>query len=226
MTTHDKGQMPFSFDYQAAQSAGDFIVSPTNEQALLWLDRYPDWQAPGLIISGATAIGKTHLAHIWQSRTQAQYMQAADAIDQALEQPAQHLIIDQADIVVPLREQQVFHLYHRAVSEQKHILFCARQPVANWVLQLPDLSSRLLALPQVQILPPDDMLLMQLFAKLLAERGLTLKPDAVDYALNRLPRDAGAMAKVVQKLDHFALAHGKGLTLPIIRQFFSQATEA
>src|SRR5205809_5405273 len=43
----------------------DFVVGDGNREALAWLDRWPDWPAPALALSGPAGSGKTHLGRIW-----------------------------------------------------------------------------------------------------------------------------------------------------------------
>ena len=40
----------------------DFVVADGNREALAWIDRWPDWPAPALALSGPAGSGKTHLA--------------------------------------------------------------------------------------------------------------------------------------------------------------------
>ena len=45
---------------------------------MTWLDRWPDWPAPGLALSGPAGCGKTHLAHVFRARTGARLIQPAE----------------------------------------------------------------------------------------------------------------------------------------------------
>ena len=41
---------------------------PAIGEALAWIDRWPDWPAPALALSGPAGCGKTHLGRIWAAR--------------------------------------------------------------------------------------------------------------------------------------------------------------
>src|SRR5438067_13453006 len=56
----------------------DFLVSAGNREALAWLDRWPDWPAPALALSGPAGSGKTHLGRIWAARASAALIEGAD----------------------------------------------------------------------------------------------------------------------------------------------------
>ena len=49
----------------------DFVVADGNREALAWIDRWPDWPAPALALSGPAGSGKTHLGRIWAARASA-----------------------------------------------------------------------------------------------------------------------------------------------------------
>lgn len=214
-------QLPFDLAYKGTQGADDFIITESNAEAVKWLNRYPNWGAPGLIISGPAGSGKTHLAHIWQQQTGAAYVKSADDAVRLLDAPAQPIVIDGADDIAPEALEPLFHLYNRAATNNTHILFCSEVPLAGWNIKLPDLQSRLAALPQVQLPPPDDMLLMALFTRALAVRGVTLKMELADYALPRLPRSARDVIETANALDRYALEHSKPLNLALLREFFA-----
>ena len=46
----------------------DFVTASGNREALAWIDRWPDWPAPALALSGPPGCGKTHLGRIWAAR--------------------------------------------------------------------------------------------------------------------------------------------------------------
>ena len=49
----------------------DFLIAPCNRDAVAWVDRWPEWSAPALILYGSSGSGKSHLAHVWRARSNA-----------------------------------------------------------------------------------------------------------------------------------------------------------
>ena len=59
-------QLPLEFGHRPALTGEDFLVAPCNADAVAWLDRWPDWPAPALVVHGPRGCGKTHLALVFQ----------------------------------------------------------------------------------------------------------------------------------------------------------------
>ena len=82
---------------------------------------------------------------------------------------------------------------------------------------MPDLASRLKATPHVSIGDPDDALVGLLMQKLLAQRGLMMKPDVASYVLARIERSYVAILRFVDALDNAALALKRGISIALAR---------
>ena len=65
-------QIPFDLGARPAYGRDDFQISQSNAAAVGWIDRWPEWTAPILILQGPAASGKTHLVAVWQEKAQAQ----------------------------------------------------------------------------------------------------------------------------------------------------------
>ena len=187
----------------------DFVVSDGNREALAWIDRWPDWPAPALALSGPAGSGKTHLARIWAAQAKAAVLEATDLADKsipdltALTKTHAAVLIDHADRAV---ERVLFHLYNLMRERRGHLLLVAELPPAHWHIKLPDLASRLRAAPAIAVAPPDDELLGSIILKQLADRQLHAGPGVVQYLVARMERSAEAARRVVAALDRRALS--------------------
>lgn len=210
--------MPLDLGHRSALGREDFLVAPSNQDAVAFLDLWPDWPSRGLVIHGPEASGKTHLAHVWRARS------TAVAIDpSALSQDApsllgaaQHAVVEGVEKGV--NERGLLHLYNYLHGEGGTLLLTATLPPVRWPVTLPDLRSRLLALPSVAVGAPDDGLIEAVMVKQFADRQVRVGPDVVAFLVPRLERSLATVRRVVAALDEAALAERRPITVPLARQ--------
>ena len=187
---------------------GDFVPSSGNHEAVAWIDRWPDWPAPALALSGPPGSGKTHLGRIWAARAGASVLDGSDLEGKSvvdlteLSQANAALLVDRADRAP---ERALFHLYNLMRERGGHLLLVSELPPAHWRIGLPDLASRLRAAPAVTVAPPDDELLGSIILKQLADRQLHAGPGVVQYLVSRMERSAEVARRLVAALDRRAL---------------------
>lgn len=210
-------QLAFELPHRPALGAEDFLVAPANRDAVAWLDRWPDWPAAGLVVWGPEGCGKSHLLQVWRERAGARVLPAAELTIAAVPELARTpLALDDADRGVV--ETALFHLLNLAAETHSYIVLTARSPAARWAVALPDLRSRLLALPSVAVAAPDDDLMRAVLAKLFADRQLRVGADVIDYLVTRIERSFAAMRRVVAALDAAALSGHRNLTVALARE--------
>ena len=61
-------QIPLSFPINESLHANDFMILPCNEDAVEFVNRYPIWHYPALVIYGEKGSGKTHLLNLLQDK--------------------------------------------------------------------------------------------------------------------------------------------------------------
>jgi len=187
----------------------DFVLSEGNREALAWIDRWPDWPAPALALSGPPGSGKTHLGRIWAAHAEAAVLDGTDLDGKtiadltALSEANATLLIDRAERAP---ERALLHLYNLVRARRGHLLLLSELPPARWRIALPDLGSRLRAAPAVAVAPPDDELLGSIILKQLADRQLHAGPGVVQYLVSRMERSAQVARRLVAALDQRALA--------------------
>jgi DnaA regulatory inactivator Hda len=228
-------QLALPLGHRAALGADDFVVSQSSAAAVAWIDRWPDWPAPALVIVGPPTSGKTHLAEVWRQRSGARLVAAAalrrdDVAELAVGVPggAPTVVIEDADRAAEAGtgdERALLHLFNLLREGGGHLLLTGRTPPARWPLALPDLRSRLTALPVVALAPPDDVVLEAVIVKLFADRQLRVEPDVVRFLANRIDRSFAAAAEAVAALDRAALAHGRAVTVPLVRAVLPSTIE-
>lgn len=214
-------QLIFELGQRPALGMSDFLVAPNNRNALAWLDRWPDWPASALAIHGPAGCGKSHLAAVWRARTGAETLSCNDLPDMTFGAGARCIVVESGETGVAGdsgRERGLLHLYNHLKEEGGHLLFTARRPPARWQVGLPDLASRLAAIPAVAIGAPDDALIGAVLVKLFADRQLRVGHEVLAFMLTRMERSFDAARGLVESIDARALAGHRKITVPFVRE--------
>ncbi len=221
-------QLTFDLGHRPAHGRADFLVAPSNQDAVAWIDLWPDWPAPALVIYGPAACGKSHLAAVWRERAEAAIVDPAELTSA---QPASllargpHLVVDALDPWIGDRpaETALFHLYNLAKEEGKTLLLTMRAAPVHLKFALPDLASRLRAAPATPIHAPDETLLGAVLVKMFSDRQIALSHDVLDYVLPRMERSFAAARDLVERADTLALSEKRAISVPLMRQILSQS---
>ena len=203
-------QLPLDLPVRSAMNAAGFVVSDSNRDAVAWTDRWPDWPNGILAVYGPQGCGKTHLAHVWQARSAARFLEPS-----ALEQLPlkENLILDG----IRLPEEHLFHLINHVRAQQTGLLILDREPPARWAVRLPDLASRLASVPAVAVQAPDDTLLAAVLAKHFADRQVDVAPEVIAYLVKQIERSFTAAETMARRLDREAMARRAPITIRLAR---------
>jgi DnaA regulatory inactivator Hda len=214
-------QLPFDLPHRDTHAREDLWVFPANAEAVAWIDRWPQWEAPALVIHGPAAAGKTHLARLWQKKAQAVAvtLESLEPLCGAAHFP-KALLADDAETLIgdQCAETFLFHAWNRAKEEGGHLLLTARRAPKDWAFALPDLRSRLLAAPAVSIGAPDEQAMAVVLAKLFSDRQLFVPQEVIGFILTRIERSFAALRDLAGEIDRKALAEKRAVTVPLVRE--------
>jgi chromosomal replication initiation ATPase DnaA len=212
-------QLLLALDHAESYAREDFLPGPGNEAALKLIESWPDWPANAVALIGPEGSGKSHLASIWAVVAGARAISgralAQSGLPAALATGA--LVIEEAAVA---DERALFHLINLAREEAAFLLFTARAAPATWPVTIPDLGSRLRALPVVTLQSPDDAMLRGLIVKLAADRQLSLDENVVSYLSSHIERSFAAARAAVITLDNEALRQGRRPTRLLAAELF------
>lgn len=196
-----------------------FVVSTCNAEAAAQLDAWPRWPAPAKALVGPEGSGKTHLASAWAERTGARILGPEDALP---DEPGPAVVedVDRTD-----GGERLFHLLNRATSARNGLLLTARTPPAEWPAALPDLRSRLNALPVLELGEPDDGVLAGVLRRLFEERAFRPSPELVAYLASRIERSIPAAVTVVEALEIAASAQHRPINRALAREVLAESHE-
>lgn len=220
-------QIPFDLGHRTALERQDFLVAANNQDAVAWIDLWPEWPAPCLVLYGPIASGKTHLGAVWAERSSAICVKAS-AIDEAairdIANRQHHVIIEDADSLIGNLdgEKGLFHLYNIFKEEGRSILLTLKEPPVRRSFALPDLASRLRAAPSVAIREPDENLLSAILVKHFNDRQLRVSAEVLNYILPRIERSFEAVQNLVNEADKRAMIEQRKISIPLIRDILNQ----
>ena len=225
-TRLETGQIPLPLPHRVSHLGEDFLVAPCNADAVRWIDLWPEWPGPTLCVVGPAGSGKTHLASVWAEASGARFLdhEAFLAVEPGAKEEQGPLIIDDAHLLMGREggEQSLFHLLNRVQGLKGRVLLAGTTAPARWPVVLRDLRSRLGAIPVAEIGLPDDGLMAGLLVKLFADRQITVGTDVIHFMTARMERSFEAARFLVEAIDRGALAAGRAVTVPLVRDVLAQ----
>jgi chromosomal replication initiation ATPase DnaA len=189
-------QISLPLEWHGEDGGGDFLVSDANRIAVAHLERWRDWPLSVSVLTGPPRSGRSTLARQFMG------MSGGTAID-----PAQG-----GD------ERALFHAWNEAQTRRRPLLLTGDAPPASWTVALPDLRSRLAAVPHVAIAEPDEPLARALIARHFDRAGAAYAADLPDWLVRRIERSYGAIDAAVRLLDRAALSSGRKISIPMAKE--------
>ncbi len=128
--------------------------------------------------------------------------------------------IDDLDPVAGIAgwELRLFDLYNECRAAGSRLVVSAAVPAVDLPLALPDLASRLSAMPHYALRPLDESQQRQALQLRAAQRGIELPAETLLYLQRRFARDMGSLNRLLDQLDLASLEEQRRVTLPFIRR--------
>ena len=153
-----------------------------------------------MVVVAPAGAGKTHLANVWRLKSGAAGYAASTLSEADVARATGALLIE--DLHAGIGDQRaLFHLLNLVREHKLSMLLTSRLAPGELDVSLPDLRSRLRALPVVTISPPDAALLKAVLVKHFADRQLGVEPHVVSYIALHMEQSMEAAAAVVAEID-------------------------
>jgi len=207
-------QLRLSLGREAQPSFADFVRGPSNAAAADAVRAWPAWRDGCLALIGPMGAGKSYLAHAWAEMAGALVLKPdAPDVEAAAGRP---VLLEDADRGAST--EGLFHLINLAARPGGGLLLTGRTAPVAWPTALPDLRSRLNALPVAEIGPPDDAVLEGVLRKFFRERNIRPPEEVYPYLLARMTRSIPDAAEIVRRLDEAGDAGFRPVTRVLARQ--------
>ena len=206
-------QLALALEHSESFAREDFLSGACNAAALALIEAWPHWPGNIVVLTGPEGCGKSHLAAIWANIAGARTI-AARALDRLTVPSALATGALVIEDLVPqdFDERALFHLLNLAREEDAFVLMSARTAPAGWAFAIPDLASRIKAIPQVALSAPDDVLLRAVLVKSFTDRQIAVDESLIIYLSRRIERSFAAVRAIVARLDEEAMRRKRPLT--------------
>lgn len=209
-------QLALDLPLVSGSDRDDLVVTPSNAQAVAFVDAWPRWPGPIAILAGPVGVGKTHLAAIWAQNANAEFLKPSSPNDLPVPEHANFVIEDiTANNFDPV---WLFHIVNLVQASKGSLLLTSRQWPSDWGIQLPDLLSRMKLAHLVELGEPDDDLLRGTLMKLFSDKQLTVDLSVIDFLVIRMERSLASAQKLVFQIDQLSLASQRPVTKPLVAE--------
>lgn len=213
-------QIPLPLAGRAAPTFDDFLVG-ANAAALAHLRDLPMPGAP-VFLWGPEGCGKTHLLHaLVHEQRQRGKLAVAFAPGQGLQADWALAVIDDCQDLDAEAQADAFRWFVEAATAGVQIVAAGRLPPVDLPLR-EDLRTRLGWGPVFALQPLAEGQARAVLRREADRRGIFLADEVMDFLLSRFTRDLAHLMLLLDRLDQFALARSRHVTVPLVRQMLDE----
>jgi len=217
-------QIPLALAPDTARTFETFVAG-ANTMALEHLRGLHASSAP-VYLWGPSGSGKTHLLQALAQRVQQQgglvgWFSAGDPAPWALDESRALTVFDGCESFDADQQQAAFALFVDATTRGIPIASAGRLPPVDLPLR-DDLRTRLGWGHVLAIQPLSEAETRAALRREADRRGLFLSDDVMDYLLTRFARDLKHLMALLDRLDDYALAAKRAITVPLLKQMLAE----
>ena len=227
-------QLIFNLNRRGNIGLENFFISESNNLAVDTIKNWQHWPTKKILLVGPTGSGKSHLANFWCNQSCAQKLtirnlHELDVVDLS---NSRALLIDDIDNLEVLNkfekqlvEEKLFYLLNSIARTSCFLMMTSSAPVSSWGLQLPDLISRLKTSAVVELLPPDDELILAVLLKQFDDKQIKVSPEFILFVSKRINRTFYSIRQFVDSIDQLSLKQKRGVTIPVASELLESLNQ-
>lgn len=216
-------QLPLAIQPPRESSFENFVAG-SNAAAF---EQLRGWRVAGapLYLWGPSGSGKTHLLGALARDARARgartgWFDAGDPLPWTVEPDCSLVVVDRCDELDAAAQQAAFALFVDAAGREVQLACAGRLPPVDLPVR-EDLRTRLGWGHVHALVPPTEAETRAVLRAEARRRGIGLADDVLDHLLTRLPRDLAHLMRVLGRLDDYALAASRAVTVPLVRQMLA-----
>jgi DnaA family protein len=220
-------QIPLPIGPETLPTLDTFIAgSEGNAAALAHLAALPDRATPPVYLWGPSGCGKTHLLRALLRARQAAG-QRTGSFDAATPAPWTCdadwalIVIDDCHVLDAARQQAAFALFVEAQAHGVPLLAAGRLPPVDLPLR-DDLRTRLAWGHVFALQPLAEHQTRAVLRREADRRGIFLSDEVMGYLMTRFDRDLKHLMALLDRLDDFALASARPVTVPLLKRMLAE----
>lgn len=217
-------QIPLAIGPEPAPSFESFLGG-ANAAAVEHLRSLQSLQAP-VYLWGPSGSGKTHLLHALAEERQRAgervgWLDAHSAVPWPLDEAWSLVVLDECQDFDADQQQAAFAVFVDAVSRGVQVAAAGRCPPVDLPVR-EDLRTRLGWGHVFALQPLGESEARAALRREADRRGIFLSDEVMDYLLTRFERDLKHLMRLLDRLDRFALAEHRGVTVPLLKTMLAE----
>jgi DnaA-homolog protein len=213
-------QIPLAIGPVPLKTFDNFVAGP-NAAAFAHLRGLPTHVGAPVYLWGASGAGKTHLLHALTHDMQAGWFDNATAPPWSFNDHWSLIVLDGCDAFDDAQQQSAFALFIDAASHGTQVAASGNVPPVDLPLR-DDLRTRLGSGPVFAVEPLGEGDARAVLRKEADRRGIPVSDDVMSFLMTRFSRDLKHLMALLDRLDEFALAEHRAVTVPLLKKLFEE----
>ena len=209
-------QKVLNFKFDNSYNEKDFILDSSNEKALLFFNKFPDWENKLINLVGSEKSGKTFLLKILNKKNDFYYLNTFPENNEEFDRlfNFERFLLD----VNKLDELKFFSILNHCIINDKFLVVSSLIPLTQLKLSLPDLKSRIKQFYILNIDLPSDQLIYSLILKFFSDNQVIIKKELIEFIVKKIDRSYPRINQFLVKLNDLSIERKKKIDFKLINE--------
>ena len=209
-------QKVLNFKFDNSYNEKDFILDSSNEKALLFFNKFPNWENKLINLVGSEKSGKTFLLKILNKKNDFYYLNTFPKNNKEFDKlfNCERILLD----VNEFDELKFFSILNHSIVNDKFLVVSSLIPLTQLKLSLPDLKSRIKQFYILNIDIPSDQLIYSLILKFFSDNQVIIKKELIEFTVKKIERSYPRINQFLVKLNDLSIERKKKIDFKLINE--------